>query len=312
MNNVVTTTGLVASSSLTIRVQSVLYNLALENIERSLEYLDNAALNARRTGFAQCIMVAYGDCSPERTIDDGVLLNLRWRFSNLSTIGYTYFGANIGSAAGHNRLLKEATSDLVLIMNPDLIVSPTLIEEMVIALGRPEVGLVEARQLPIEHPKDYDLVTGETSWASTACAMGPTHLFERLGGFDADTFFLYGDDVDFSWRIRLAGYKVIFQSSATVFHDKRLTDDGGWIAGPAERYYSAEAALLLTYKYSRPDLTKQYIEIFSKSDDEALQKAAMNFEVRRTASRLPTPIDEDHSIAQFIDGGYAHHRFKSR
>jgi GT2 family glycosyltransferase len=300
------------AGDMTIRVQSVLYNLPLENIVRSLEYLDNAAFNARKIGAAQMIMIAYGDCSPDRTIDREILQNLRRRFSNLSKIEYTYFGANLGSAAGHNRLLKKVACDFVMILNPDVLASPTLIGEMVTALGRPGVGLVEARQLPIEHPKDYDVATGETSWASTACAMGPTHLFHRLSGFDAETFFLYCDDVDFSWRIRLAGYKVVHQCSAVVFHDKRLTNQGGWIAGAAERYYSAEAALLLPYKYFRSDLTDRYFEIFAKSDDEVLQKAAMNFELRRKTGRLPTPIDEDHSVAQFVDGNYAHHRFKSQ
>src|SRR5690606_12759794 len=123
------------------------------------------------------------------------------------------------------------------------------------ALRRPGVGLVEAKQIPIEHPKDFDPETGETSWASTACAMGPLEVFREIDGFDADSFFLYGDDVDFSWRVRLAGYKVIHQSSAFVFHDKRLSHEGRWMSSPAEQYYSAEATLLLTYKWSRSDLT---------------------------------------------------------
>jgi GT2 family glycosyltransferase len=295
-----------------VRVQSVLYNLPLKNIERSLVYLDNAARNAKANGSVKQIFVAYGDCSPVRTFTEEMLADFRSRFTHLSGIEYSFFDANLGSAAGHNRLLMSATTDLLMILNPDILPSPTLFEELIADLGKPQVGLVEARQIPIEHPKDFDLETGETSWASTACAMGPTRLFHELGGFDADTFFLYCDDVDFSWRVRLAGYKVLHTCGAFVFHDKRVSDVGGWIAGDAERYFSAEAGLLLPFKYSRVDITEKCLEAFRNSNDESLRRAAAAFELRQKTNRLPQPIDQDHVVGQFIDGGYARHRFAAR
>jgi len=36
---------------------------------------------------------------------------------------------------------------------------------------------------------------------------GREELFLELQGFDADTFFLYCDDVDLSWRVRLAAIR---------------------------------------------------------------------------------------------------------
>lgn len=296
----------------TIRVQSILFNVSSANVERALEYLDNAAKHGRTSRASLEVSVAYGDCSPERALNSSILNEARRRLSNLSGIEYTHFGSNLGSAAGHNRLLEDATSDLIMILNPDVLAAPNLFEEMLSALDRPGVGLVEARQLPIEHPKEYDPLTGETSWASTACAMAPTQMFRNLRGFDSDTFFLYCDDVDFSWRLRLSGFKVVHQCAAVVFHDKRLNEHGGWISSGAERYYSAEAALLLPYKYSRPDLVEQYLRVFRESTNEDLQKAARAFDLRATQGRLPVPIDADHRVAQFIDGGYARHRFASR
>jgi GT2 family glycosyltransferase len=301
-----------AVAPLSIRIQSVLYQTPLASISRALEFFDNAARVAGEAGIAHQVTVAYGDCSPDRIIDGDTLLSLRRRFSNLTSIDYTFFDNNLGSARGHNRLLADAASDLLVIANPDVLAAPNLLIELVGAWARPGTGFVEARQLPIEHPKYYDPRTGETSWASTACAMGSTKLFKALNGFDADTFFLYCDDVDFSWRVRLAGLKVVHQPLAVVFHDKRLTNEGSWIAGTAERYYSAEAGLLLPYKYSRPDLTDKYIEIFTASDDEHLVKAAGAFRLRAETGRLPTPIDPDHMVAEFVDGGYARSRYTPR
>jgi len=97
-----------------------------------------------------------------------------------------------------------------------------------------------------------------------------------------------------------------------VFRDRRLDQKGGCAAGAAERYYSAEADLLLTYKYSRPDLTAKYLEHFRGSGDEMLHNAAAVFELREKSGRLPAQIDPDHMAAQFGDGGCAQHRFKVR
>ena len=49
---------------------------------------------------------------------------------------------------------------------------------------------------------------------------------DLVGGFDAHFFPMYCDDVDISWRLRLAGWKVRHAPRAAIFHDKRITIDG--------------------------------------------------------------------------------------
>jgi GT2 family glycosyltransferase len=294
-----------------VGVQSVIYKGEPAALERALEYLDCAAGNAIRLGIIGSVCVLYGDCSPEPVIDDAALGRLREHFRNISRIDYIFFNNNLGSAAGHNRLLEKSTSDLTVIQNPDVLVFPNIFQELSAGLSRPGAGLVEARQVPIEHPKDFDPATGETSWASTACAMGPTRLFQNLSGFDSESFFLYCDDVDFSWRVRLAGRKVIHQCSAMVFHDKRLDEKGHWIASEAEKYYSAEAAMILPFKYYRKDIMKKRLSEFSSSGDDILVRAADAVKERLRTGRMPTPIDPEHLVGQFIEGAYATHRFSA-
>ncbi|MEI5668093.1 glycosyltransferase family 2 protein [Bosea sp. CCNWLW174] len=258
------------------------------------------------------VVVAYGDCSPETVLDNDYLVEIRERFAENLEIEYTFFGGNLGSAEGHNRLLAHTASDLVVIFNPDVLASPRLFIELIDGLATPDAGFVEARQLPVEHQKDYDRDTGETSWGSTACLIGAAALFKELDGFDSKSFFLYGDDVDLSWRARLRGKKVIHRDSAVVYHDKRLDNRGCWMTSAAERYYSAEAALMLTHKFSRPDLTETYLQYFLSSENPDMEKAAKAFETRRSEGQLPAPVDEDHKVGQFIAGAYAHHRFNAR
>jgi GT2 family glycosyltransferase len=180
--------------------------------------------------------------------------------------------------------------------------------ELIKPLRARGVGAAEARQLPIEHPKDYDCATGETGWATGACMMVPTALAKALGGFDAESFFLYCDDVDLSWRIRLAGLKIVYQPSAGVFHDKRLSADGILPPGPAQQYYSAEAALVIAHKYDRPDLVRRTLFEYDASDLSYLRQAAAAFRAREAAGRLPrvTPAP---GIAEFVGTNFTRHRF---
>jgi GT2 family glycosyltransferase len=115
--------------------------------------------------------------------------------------------------------------------------------------------------------------------------------------------------VDFSWRVRLNGLKVIFQPAAVAFHDKRLTQEGEWVATAAERYYCLEAVLFLSYKWSRSDITEPAVDFFLSSNDESMVRAARVFTKKKEEGRLPIPLDNTHSVGHFIDYKYAYHRY---
>ena len=243
--------------------------------------------------------LVYGDCSPEPVFEGDDLRQISSSVLAVSRVEHRFFGENLGFRRGHNRLLEDTIEDLVLIMNPDVMLAPDTLLELLRPFRHDTTGLVEARQLPVEHPKDYDPVTGETGWATTACALVPRKMFQEHGGFDADSFFLYCDDVDFSWRLRLAGQRVILQPSAVVFHDKRLTDDGKWNPSSAERYYSAEAALFLTYKYSRDDLVESLLETFSRSEVEISEARGPHLYREACRGRVPPQLDPEHRVSEF-------------
>ncbi|MEC5150962.1 hypothetical protein [Cryobacterium sp. GrIS_2_6] len=292
-----------------VTVQCVLYNNDVGAIERALESLNRCAELAVPEGAVWPMQVAYGDASRRPLLDTDVLEAWAERFPSLR-IRYEWFGRNTGSALGHNLIAEHLDTDLVLIMNPDVVLAPRALGFLIRSLDDPLVGMAEAKQLPIEHPKDYDPVTGETMWATTACALIPRDLFVELGGFDSDTFFMYCDDVDFSWRVRLAGRLVVFQPAATVFHDKRLGDDGQWQPTSAEQYYSAEAGLLLAHKWSRDDLVEKIAGYFRSSKDETLLRAVAEYERRRLAGLLAPQVDSDHVVGVFTPTNeYAKHRY---
>lgn len=301
-----------------IRVHSVLYGNDPGRILQTVAHLDRAADLAIAAGAASSVSLVYGDSSPKPVLDEEAVQEMRDKFAALRDIETVFFDANLGSARGHNTLIdhaigqmeeKGAECDNVLIMNPDVMLAPDALIELAKPLQNKATALVEARQLPIEHPKEYNPATGETDWATTACALIRLPILKELEGFDADSFFLYCDDVDFSWRARLAGYKLIYQPSAVVFHDKRLGPGGMWKPASSEKYYSAEAALFMAHKYSRPDIVKRLLASFEQSNIDHLTKAASTFRERQEKDTLPQPIDKGGKVSKFIGDFYTKHRF---
>ncbi|NID15764.1 glycosyltransferase family 2 protein [Luteibacter yeojuensis] len=301
-----------------MRVHSVLYGNELDRIITTVKHLNRAADLAIAAGAAESVTLIYGDSSPHPLFSDEDVARLKSECYAIANIEYHFFDSNLGSALGHNTLLAAAANSLtagvavdsVLIMNPDVMLAPDALIELARPLFDTKVAMVEARQLPIEHPKEYNRSTGETGWATTACALIPFAVCQELGGFDNESFFLYCDDVDFSWRARIEGYKIIYQPSATAFHDKRLDKRGRWAPTHSERYYSAEAALLMAHKYSRPGILKDLLKQFADSPEDHIRLAAANFLQRKEEGRLPAPIDPGHKVSVFDGPFYTKHRFE--
>lgn len=295
----------------TLQIQTILYNNKKENLIKSMDSIKNAikVSNSSNKEF-NLISVCYGDASPSRVFSEREIQTIEQDFGESFKFKYTYFDCNTGTSKGHNLLAKNCNTDYLLLMNPDIIFAPSFLTEITKPFNNDSnVGIVEGRQVPIEHPKEYSVKTGETSWSSGACTFIKTDLFHQVNGYDEKTFFMYCDDVDLSWRIKLLGKKVIYQPRAMVFHAKRLSTEGQWQPTSAEAYYSAEASLLMAYKWSNKKLLSKLIARFKTSADENLIKAVNNFEMRKEKNLLPEPLDKAHKVAQFIEGNYSKHRF---
>lgn len=296
----------------TIQIQSVLYNNEKSALFRAMDSLARAIeISKLNGGWIEFAELKYGDASPSRIFSEHEIGELKEKYKFVFSFEYVFFGLNSGSAKGHNMLGETCKTEYMQIMNPDVIVSPRYFLEIFKPFEKEKeaVGMVEARQTPIEHPKEYDMVTGETSWATTGCAIFPTALFRELNGFDEKSFFMYCDDLDFSWRLRQINKKIIYQPSALVFHAKRLSAQAGWLPTAAEIYYSSEAALIMAHKWSNPKLVEKLLKHYQDSSNESLNKAAKAFLKKKDEKALPEPIDPDHEVADFVGDYYTEHRF---
>lgn len=296
-----------------LQIQSVLYENRKESLLRALDSLDNALEVYRRThpGYMSDVAVWYGDASAKRIFSESEIDKICARYEHAFKLHYIFFKENTGTAKGHNLLGENCLSEFMMIMNPDVLLSPDYFDEIMFPFfsSSLDVGMCEARQVPIEHPKEYDVYTGETSWASTAAALFKTKDFHTLDGFDAESFFMYCDDLDFSWRMRLLGKKIIYCPNAIVFHAKKLSISGAWCPTFAEVYYSAEAALLMAHKWSNDSRCDEILRAFQGSAEKTYRDVAEAFSVRKENGKLPRQLDKSHSVATFVGNGYAVHRF---
>jgi len=126
---------------------------------------------------------------------------------------------NRGFGAGHNTGIRAGKSPYCLVTNADLTFEKCALTQVVKAAcaDDPNVACWELRQKPYEHPKYYDPVTGETNWCAHACVLLRRSAFEAVGGYD-ENIFMYGEDVELSYRFRRHGFRLRYCPTAVVWH----------------------------------------------------------------------------------------------
>ena len=293
-----------------IQIQAVLYRNDPEELHRCLQCADRAAEYA-----GQPVSLRWGDASDTPVFTKKEWEALRREAKRLFRAEYRFFGENTGYGKGNNLLAADSDAEYLLIMNPEILLPPRGITELLAPFDDPDTGLTEARQIPVEHPKAYDFRTGETEWSSGACFMISRQLFAELGGFDTETFFMYCEDVDLSWRIRLRGKKLIYRPEAGVFHARRLSDRGRNRASRTEQEYTVLSEALLAYKWSYPRYGRERIRMAADRGDPGGAEALRRFEQLEKDGKLPDFLDPEHRIAHIIQypesGGmlFTRHRF---
>ena len=233
---------LAPSRQAAIAVGVVTYNTPTPVLQRVIRYTVSALARVGAPTSGNVLLLDNGSSSEAAVADNPAIRRLAPR-------------GNIGFGAGHNALMETAFSSgaaLYIAINPDGLLHPDAVKAlhcMVQAAGG--CALVEAAQFPEEHPKIYNQLTFDTPWASGACIAVPRTIFEATSGFD-ETFFMYCEDVDLSWRVRAAGFTVKTCPLAIFYHPIPKRDQDGNV-----RTMMLRAGIILIRKWGGPlDLEK--------------------------------------------------------
>ena len=151
-------------------------------------------------------------------------------------------GSNVGFAAGCNLGAREATGDVLLFLNPDTVVAAGAVAELARTLDAPLVGIAMPRLRLLERPELLNSsgnvvhLTGiawaggygepadavaderEVAYASGAALAIRRTLFEELGGF-TEELFMYQEDLELGWRVRMRGLRIVLNPRADVYHE---------------------------------------------------------------------------------------------
>ncbi len=148
---------------------------------------------------------------------------------------------NRGFARGANIGVSRVDSDLIILLNPDTVPSPTFVAEIIDPFGRqPEVAAVAGTLVFETNPEiiasagirihrngvalDHLLgcplkaITSEEVFgASGGAAAYRRAAFIEAGGFPS-VFFMYQEDADLAFRLQLRGWSAINQPAAVATH----------------------------------------------------------------------------------------------
>lgn len=161
---------------------------------------------------------------------------------------------NHGFAAAHNRGIRSTRGEYYLALNPDVMMEPSYVEELVRAIdGDPTVGSVTGKLLRPKKEEGASLIdstgiymtpslrhldrgSGEADrgqydrpqyvfGVSGAAALYRRRMLEEAAVdgecFDED-FFTYREDADLAWRAQLLGWRALYTPRAVAFHERRV------------------------------------------------------------------------------------------
>ena len=212
--------------------------------------------------------------APDRIIlvdngsSDGSVAFVRERFPLVSI---RENGGNLGFAAGNNTALRDEASGIVVLLNPDVVLSPDALSTMVAAmtadatigvigckLWYPGGELIQHAGGHITHPQalprhdgigerdegQYE-VARDVEYVIGAAAALRVSMLDQIGLMD-EGFFLYFEDVDLCTRAHQAGYRVVYLPQATAIHVESATAVRGSFAY-LQRFHAGRWRYLLKH-----------------------------------------------------------------
>ncbi len=157
---------------------------------------------------------------------------------------------NYGFAGGYNEALKQIHAEYYVLLNSDIEVSPNWIDPILDHMeANPDVAACQPKILSYDEPGKFEYAgasggfidqygypfcrgriflslendegqyddIAEVFWATGACFFVRAKAFLSLGGLDED-FFAHMEEIDFCWRLKNEGHKIMVIPTSVIYH----------------------------------------------------------------------------------------------
>jgi len=247
-------------------------------------------------------------------------------------------GKNLGFCRGNNvglRYCLERGFDYVLLLNSDTEVLPDLIGELVeVMQADPRIGIAGAKNLLLENPAYMWGQYGEVTWGPllvrtigrftpdrnlreppkdvdwvicNGCMVSRAAL-AKVGGFDEE-FWQCNEDVDWSYRARRAGFRVVYVDRAAILHKGGSSGQLGHKKVFSYGYFIGRNAFTFARKYANPlQKAKLFLMVwigvlgriaFFAIDNTKNAVLGQRHFVRGVLDGMRGRLSEDHILVQF-------------
>lgn len=252
----------------------------------------------------ECLeFIGWGACKEIYVVDNASTDGSEIAAEQSSEVALIRSTKNLGFAKACNLGAANASSDLLLFLNPDTVVYPGALEKVYAFFNDPDhsdVGICGIQLLDknsevarscarFPTPMHFllrvvglDLLfprlgqfmvdwahdsTREVDQVIGAFFVIRKNLFHHLNGFD-ESFFMYFEEVDLAYRARLAGWRCIYYSDAQSFHY------GGGTSNQVKAnrlFYQLRSRLIYAHKhfgmlgFSLTCFVTLFVEPFSRS-----------------------------------------------
>lgn len=176
--------------------------------------------------------------------------SLQWLRLNYPEVRVVRLDRNYGFAGGYNRALREIEAEYYLLLNSDVEVTEGWWQPLVELLdAEPDVAVVAPKLLSDARREEFEYAGAsggfidylgypfcrgrilscverdegqyddrrDIFWASGAAMCCRSEVFHSIGGFD-DDFFAHMEEIDLQWRMQLAGWRIMVEPRAKVYH----------------------------------------------------------------------------------------------